>query len=95
MTEATAPMTRAQRRIQERVADAAGNTHRQLCQKFFDFFMGADEPEGDEVKKKQKEFSAKWKMYCKRSQFKPEALPLFDEYANKLIADYKAEKDAN
>lgn len=88
-------LSRQQRRIQERANIEIGNMHAKIAKEFFDFFMSCDDPESEEVKSKMKHVDAKWRLFCKRADLLPKAYPLMREYMDKLIADYKAEKDAN
>lgn len=85
------PLTRQQRRFQERINKEVSDTLQKLTIKFYDFFMDND-PESDAVIKKQKELSAKWKMYCKRASLIDAAFELFDKNADKILTDYKTQK---
>jgi hypothetical protein len=51
--------------------------------------MEADEPEGELVKEKMKEFSKKWRLYCNRLKFTAKSYPLLDEYMNGVIDQYR------
>lgn len=85
------PISRVQRRFNERILKEVNDTLQKLTIKFYDFFMDND-PEGEAVANKQKELSAKWKMYCKRASLIEAAFDLFDKNANKIIEDYKTQK---
>lgn len=85
------PLTRAQRRARERLNNEAGDIIARLVNQWYEFFLDND-PDGQAVKDKQKEVSAKWRMYCQRRHFKPEIFPLIDKSIDKLIDDYKKAK---
>lgn len=82
------PITRAQRRYQERVQQDAMKVLNSLIQRFYEFFMDND-PESPEVETKKKECIAKWKMYCHTKKLLSQALPLCEENIQKLVDKYK------
>lgn len=82
------PMSRQQRRYQERVKEDAVNTLNRLVAKFYEVFMEND-PEAPEVAAKKKEVVAKWKMYCNQKQLLPAALTLCEENCNAIIKKYQ------
>ncbi len=88
------PLTREQRRFKDRVESEATLQLNTFISRFYEFFMDND-PESEEVTKKRKELSAKWKMYCGRKNFKAEAFPLFDTAAQKIVDQFnEAMKEA-
>lgn len=80
-------LTRRQRREMERGNAAAQETYFKLCQIFHNFFMEND-PNGIKVKEKQKELSAKWKMYCWNNRLKEEAMTAMDDYCDGVFKKY-------
>jgi hypothetical protein len=85
------PLTREQRRARERLNKEAGDMIARLVNQWYEFFLDND-PDSKEVQDKQKEVSAKWRMYCQRRHLKPEILPLIDKSIDKLIDEYKKAK---
>lgn len=85
------PLTREQRRARERLNKEAGDMIARLVNQWYEFFLDND-PDGEEVKEKQKEVSAKWRMYCQRRHLKSEILPLIDNSITQLMDEYKKAK---
>ncbi len=81
------PLTRQQIRFKERMESEAASQLNAFISRYYEFFMD-NAPESEEVTKKRKELSAKWKMYCKRKNFMPSALPLFDTAAQKIVDQF-------
>lgn len=86
--------TRAVRRMIDRINRKAAETFQVLTENYYACFLDMD-PNGFDVKEKQKELSAKWRMYCKRGGLISEAYPKFDEYCESINKQYHQELDAN
>lgn len=84
------PLTWEQRRFKERIEKEAMFQLNSFVSKFYEFFM-EHEPESEEVKTKQKELSAKWKMYCHNKKLSQKALGLVDDNCQRIISEYKSE----
>ena len=84
----TKTMTRAQRRIQERIQADAKNMHARLVNNFYEFFIDHD-PESEEVESKQKEVVAKWKMFCKQRQLIAQAYNVVGDNCELIRKEYK------
>jgi hypothetical protein len=80
-------LNREQRRYMERVNREAQAKLQMLVNLWYEFFMEND-PAGEEVKEKQSEVSAKWKMYCKHRDIKPEFFSKVDEQCDDLCQQY-------
>lgn len=85
------PLTREQRRAVERVNKEASEIVQRLVNSWYDFFLDND-PDSEEVKAKQREVNAKWRMYCKRRNLKPQAHNVVNQSIAGLIEEYKKEK---
>ncbi len=57
---------------------------------YYNFFLEVD-PEGEAIKRKQRELSAKWKMTAKRLNLKVESYNLFDKNSEMILDEYKAQ----
>lgn len=86
--DAPKKLTREQLRYKERVEKAAMFQLNHFASKFYEFFMEND-PESEEVAKKRKELSAKWKMYCHQKGLSKGALELLDSNCQRIIDEYK------
>lgn len=82
------PLTRQQIRYKERVEREAMMQLNHFVSKFYEFFMD-NEPESPEILTKQKELSAKWKMYVHNKGLSAKALGLCEGNCQKIIAQYK------
>lgn len=76
----------------EKMLKAASHVKTILCNRFFDCFLDAIDPEGPEVQEMISRVNAQWRMYCKRMNFMPVAFPHVQDYCNQIIAEYKIEK---
>jgi uncharacterized protein YnzC (UPF0291/DUF896 family) len=85
------PLTREERRYQERINREVQEVFDQLTRNFFTFFMSSD-PEGIEVQDKIKQLDAQWRVYCKRKKLLAKGYPMLKQYCEKLIEEYKTEK---
>jgi chemotaxis regulatin CheY-phosphate phosphatase CheZ len=91
--EKAKPLSRQQRRFIERIQEEARILHNQLCEKFIDFLVSSDNPEGEEVKEKAKQLSAQWKVFCHRKGMKEEAFGLIEKHCQHVIQEYLAAKE--
>lgn len=81
------PLTREQRRAMDRLNKEVGDIIARLVNQWYEFFLDND-PDSEEVKTKQKEVSAKWRMYCKRKHLKAEAFTIVDKSITQLMEEY-------
>lgn len=81
-------LSREQRRAIERVNQEVSDTLAKLVNIWWEFFLNND-PESEAVKAKQKEVSAKWKVYCSRRKVKAELFSLADRSISDLIEEYR------
>lgn len=81
-------LSRKQIRYKERVEKEAMMQLNHFVSKFYEFFM-ENEPESPEIQAKQKELSAKWKMYVHNKGLSTKALGLCEENCQKIIDQYK------
>jgi hypothetical protein len=86
------PETREQRRWRERLNVEVNQMLSSLQDKFIAFFMACENPEGEEVVEKMKDYSAKWKFFCKKKKLIPMAIPIMDDFMTNCINDYRTEK---
>lgn len=93
------PLTREQRRKKEQIEKDAEDTFNKLSNRFLDFFVESDDPEGNEVHQKLVQISSQWKAYCSKRQLIPEAKTMIDTFAASVFKDYYDNKtpkaDAN
>jgi hypothetical protein len=87
------PLTRQQRRSQERLKEEVQSTFKTMCDKFLDFFVSHDEPEGQEVIDKIKQMSTQWRLYCDRKKLIPTLYPVLDNYMDGLLQEYIQSKE--
>lgn len=83
-------LTREQRRKIERLNKEADDVFNVLARQFRDEFLSED-PDSELVKETKNKVCAKWKVYCRSKGFKPEALPMMDEFCDRMYEDYKKE----
>jgi hypothetical protein len=86
------PLTREQRRKKEEIEREAEETFNRLSNRFLDFFIDAEDPEGNEVAEKLSTISAQWKSYCNKRQLVPQAKGMMDAYAASVLKDYQENK---
>jgi hypothetical protein len=86
------PETREQRRWRERLNVEVNQMLSSLQDKFIAFFMACENPEGEEVVNKMKDYSARWKTFCKKKNLIPMAYPLVDDFMTNCLNDYLTEK---
>lgn len=86
------PLTREQRRVRERLNKEVSELIAKLVNQWYEFFLDND-PDSQVVKDKQKEVSAKWRMYCHRRHLKSEVFPLIDKSITQLMDEYKKAKE--
>lgn len=86
-------LSREERRLIEKISRDAETTYNRMCQKFFEFFVNHDNPEGPEVEEKRKQMNAQWKMYCHRMKLIPAAIVMFEDYCKGVIKDYQDSKE--
>lgn len=86
-------LTRAQRRIIERIETEAQAMHAKLANKFIDHLINSENPTPQELKAKADNLSAQWKMYVKRAGLKDTVLNLIEDYCTTAIAEFNALKE--
>jgi len=80
-------LTRQQRRVMERINQRAQLTYVKFCEQYSAFFMEHD-PDGEEVKEKEKEINAKWVMYCRSNQLTEESEIKVKEFFGRMHDEY-------
>lgn len=88
-----APQSRQQRRLIERIENEARATHERLAQRFMDFFINHDDPEGEAVQDKIRQISAQWRLYCASKRLTPESYVSMDTFMDAVLKQYQATKD--
>lgn len=91
--ESERPLTRQEKRRRDHVNQEANRTIQQLSDQFMNFFLEAEDPEGEAVVNKMKEISAKWRMYCQRKGLIPAAYPVLDQYMDQCLVDFYKNKE--
>lgn len=86
-------LSRREQRYRERVNQEVQQVIKQLTDKFMDFFLASDQPEGQEVVEKMQEIAAKWRMYCKNKKLIPEAYPVMEKEMARLVTEYLKERE--
>lgn len=84
-------LTRDQRRMMDRLNKEVNETLAQLVNLWYQFFLQND-PEGNEVKNKKKEVSAKWRVFCERRHLKSELKGLADKAIDQLMDEYRKQR---
>lgn len=87
------PLSREQRRAKERVETEARQVHERMCEKFTDFMIECEDPDGPEVAEKAKSMSAQWKMFCKSRGLKENCYNFMEKYCETVIAEFKRLKE--
>lgn len=80
-------LTRQQRRAMERINQRAQITYVKFCERYSEFFMEND-PDGEEVKDKEKEINAKWVMYCRSNQLTTESEQEIKKFFERMHEQY-------
>lgn len=88
--EPAKPLTRDQKRRNERVTEEARKTYEAICERFLDFFTNVDDPTGPEVGEKAAGVSKQWRIYCQRKGLLAQAYPIVDEFIKGLITQYNS-----
>jgi len=86
------PLTREQRRIKDRIELEAKQTFDLLSERYLNFFITSDDPEGNETVQKLHQISAQWKTYCTKKQLIPEAKTMIENFAASVLKDYQDSK---
>lgn len=88
-------LSRAEIRDQERRSREAKEAYTRLVDRFSEFFLNHDNPEGQEVVDRMDQVVAQWQGWCRRLNLTPDARPAM-EVALKRIVDqyYRAKKEA-
>lgn len=86
-------LSRQQQRKVEQIEKEAMQTYAQLSEKFFNFFLNSDDPEGPEVEAKKIQLCSQWKMYCFRKRLTKEAFPMLDNEAKAILEAYRKTKE--
>jgi hypothetical protein len=81
-------LTREQKRFLQRINQEASKLHTHLVDKFTEFIVTCEDPEGGEVYEKMKSLSAQWKLFCKRKNLRPEAFNVIEDYCKSTIKEY-------
>lgn len=86
-------LTREQKRSIDRANQEVMKIFDSFAEKFFNFFVNHDEPNSFDVIDKLKTMDAQWRLYCKKRNLKVHAFPMFKEYAENLMKEYKEFKN--
>lgn len=86
------PLNRMQRRVKERIESEATAQLNRLQNRFMEFIINCENP-GTDAEEKKKIISAQWKMYCNSKRFTEKARSVFDDWAVKVIEQYKVESN--
>lgn len=85
-------LSREQKRFQERIESEAKQMFNALANKFLNYFVTIDDPEGQAVQDKAKEMGAQWRIFCKAKSLAPEAYVMFDKYTERIMTDFLESK---
>lgn len=86
------PLSREQQRKKDRIEKGAEETFELLSNRFLDYFVNHDDPEGNEVAQKLSQVSAQWKAYCAKRQLVDQAKSMIDVYGASVLKDYNESK---
>ena len=67
----------------------ADRMYRQMQDKFMDFFMASDNPEGEAVQQRIKQLNAQWKIYCMSKNLRPDIYDSIKKYCDKIVEEFK------
>lgn len=84
-------MSRIQKRANERANEEAREMFIALTKKFYDCFMEFS-PDSDEVKAKEEEVKAKWRMYCTNRKLLIPAFAMVQNAISEIKANYEKAK---
>jgi len=84
------PLSREERRFYERVQKEAQRAFTDLCEKFNNFIVLAENDE--DIKSKANELSARWKTYCHVKKLTAPAYPMIEKYCSDVINTYEKNK---
>lgn len=87
------PISRQERRRREKINQEVQEAHRQLSDKFLNFFIECENPEGQEVVDKMKQIDAQWRLFCRRKGLIAKAYPLMNDYMEGLLKEYIQTKE--
>jgi hypothetical protein len=87
------PETREQKRYRERINKEASEIIKRLQDKFSDFFITCENPEGEEVVNKMAEINAQWRTHCRRRNLVATAYPLLDDFMHVQVQEYYNNKN--
>ena len=87
--ETPKPISRAQRRLNERITEEAKQTYERITENFLQFFIMCAEPEGNEVAERSVQVSRQWRLFCDRKGLKPEAYTIVDDFVRGVIDQYQ------
>jgi hypothetical protein len=87
------PLTREQKRALDRANQEVMDTFDSFAKRFFDYFINHEDPTCFWVTDKLKTMDAQWRLYCKKRNLKVHAYPMFKEYCDGLIKEYKEYKE--
>lgn len=88
--EKSKALTRQQRRVKDRIEAEATAQLNRLQNRFMEFVINCENPE-TECEEKKKVMNAQWKMYCNSKRFSEKARSIFEDWAAKIIDQYKIE----
>lgn len=91
-SEKPKPLTRQQRRFQERIKEEVTDNYNEMSSRFLNFFTVAEDPEGKEVVDLMDQLSRQWRLYCDRRKLKTEFYVLLDDYMKSLLKEYLSMK---
>lgn len=81
-----------QKAINDRAAKESSRIHSILCTRFADFFVTAEDPEGEDVREFIRRAHGQWVMHCKRWNLNSENFHAVKKYCENLIHEYKKAK---
>lgn len=85
-------LNRNQEKLKQRIEAEATTQLNRLQNRFMEFVINCENPE-IECEEKKKVMNAQWKMYCNSKRFSEKARVLFEDWATKVIEQYKIESN--
>ena|SRR5690606_28560980 len=86
-------LTRQERRRRDKINQEVQEAHRQLSDKFLNFFIECEEPEGQTVIDKMNQIDAQWRLFCNRKGLISKAYPLMNDYMEGVLKEYIQTKE--
>jgi hypothetical protein len=90
--ETTKKLTREQQRFIDKLNKEAATNHANLTEKFFNFFMDSDNPEGPEIEEKILQLSAQWKTYCQKRRLNKGVIDSVELDCRNLVKQFQDNK---